>query len=72
MLVVTGWWLRAQVEENVNFGDHIVYLDIGGYNFMDGSFVEISLHTSEVPISATIYLFGSGLFALIGIARRKT
>jgi hypothetical protein len=40
-------------------GDHILFGDL------------TSLSVSAVPVPAAIYLFGSGLIALVGLARRK-
>jgi hypothetical protein len=33
--------------------------------------VAISLQTTPVPVPAAMWLFGSGVFGLIGVARRK-
>ena len=34
--------------------------------------VRLSVVSSPVPVPAAVWLFGSGLFVLIGISRRKT
>ena len=39
-------------------------------NFSDGSVLEVDVRV--VPVPAAVWLFGSGLLGLIGIARRKT
>ncbi len=38
-------------------------------NFSDGSIIEVDVQV--VPVPAAVWLFGSGLIGLIGIARRK-
>ena len=38
-------------------------------NFSDGSVLEVDV--SVIPIPATVWLFGSGLLGLVGIARRR-
>jgi len=38
-------------------------------NFSDGSVLEIDV--SVIPVPATVWLFGSGLLGLVGIARRR-
>ena len=38
-------------------------------NFSDGSVLEIDVQV--IPVPATVWLFGSGLLGLVGIARRR-
>ena len=49
---------------------------INGNPFVDGTFIGFSANfnfgqVEPVPIPATVWLFGSGLIGLIGVARRK-
>lgn len=49
---------------------------IGGSPILDGPFYEFNININfeklePVPVPAAVWLFGSGLFALIGLARRK-
>jgi hypothetical protein len=59
--------------ERITFGDSIVSFDfnelICPVNNCDGVFVKATIST--IPIPAAMWLFGSGLIGLIGIARRK-
>jgi len=55
----------------VTFGDDFVEVNFLGLNILNGSTIGIDLQTAVVPIPAAIWLFGSGLIGLIGIARRK-
>lgn len=45
-------------------------LEDGGFNLISG-FVDSSGSASAVPVPASVWLFGSGLLGLVGIARRK-
>jgi len=50
--------------------------DLGrAYGFTNGvgsgDFIQLTLEVTSVPIPTTVWLFGSGLIGLIGIARRK-
>jgi hypothetical protein len=56
---------------DVTFTEHTVRIQIGGLDFEPGSFVSVELLTSHVPIPPALWLFGSGLLGMIGIARRK-
>jgi hypothetical protein len=52
-------------------GDPMTSPALDGHNF---NFDILSLHVdsvSAVPIPATVWLFGSGLLGLAGVARRK-
>ena len=63
-------------------GNHISYAEFGAsrvvaWNDLPGVYPALSSQSyiaefSAVPIPATIWLFGSGLLGLIGVARRKT
>ena len=48
------------------------YLENNTYNvyFTDGSVLEIDVRV--VPVPAAVWLFGSGLLGLVGVARRKS
>ena len=43
----------------------------GGYAAMDNMVIEASNTPGSVPVPAAVWLFGSGLIGLIGVARRK-
>ena len=45
-----------------------VHLDIGSGN----SLYVTSIESSEVPVPAAVWLLGSGLLGLLGLARRRT
>ena len=45
--------------------------DIGPWANSDGPLIVANLKFSPVPVPAAVWLFGSGLIGLIGIARRK-
>lgn len=55
----------------VTFGDDFVEVNFLGLTILDGSTIAIDLQTAVVPIPAAVWLFGSGLIGLIGVARRK-
>ena len=47
---------------------------VAGYDMVDGPFVGYSAafsFTAPVPVPAAVWLFGSGLLGLVGVARRK-
>ena len=48
----------------IGFGEYT--LNLNGPNSYDGTF-----EVSSVPVPAAVWLFGSGLLGLIGVARRK-
>lgn len=49
---------------------HGDYLD-SGYNIVTASFNNATVDISAVPVPAAVWLFGSGLIGLAGIARRR-
>ena len=74
-----GYWSGTEFESSVDlFLDNAWLLDFdGGRSFTNGKIVPYyswAVHPGNVgavPVPAAIYLFGSGLLGLIGIARRK-
>ena len=56
-------------------GDLVIRLSaikgLGGNPLSQGQFDNVRLDFSPVPIPAAVWLFGSGLLGLIGVARRK-
>jgi len=44
---------------------------LGGNPLSQGQFDNVRLDFSPVPIPAAVWLFGSGLIGLLGVARRK-
>lgn len=67
--------LSAFSASNATFGSDFIELEIGGYDFAAGSFVQIDLETTHspaaVPEAGTIFLFGSGLAGLAAWRYRK-
>ena len=62
--------------DNVTFTDHAVTIDVAGYRFDNGSFIEILLETSAdepnpIPEPRTLALLGLGLVVLGVAARRR-
>jgi hypothetical protein len=66
-LAVTG-----NLESYINsFGNHGLFdvkahIDGGGFDY-----AQYELQSTVVPVPTAVWLFGSGLLVLIGIARRK-
>jgi hypothetical protein len=52
-------------------GADLVWADSAGFEIVQPDFVDGSVTISAVPVPAAVWLFGSGLLGLIGIARRK-
>lgn len=53
-------------------GDPIVWADGGGFEPpSQPTYVDGSVTVSAVPVPAAVWLFGSGLLGLIGVARRR-
>ncbi len=48
-----------------------VWLDANGGSYTGGHW-DINMQLSPVPVPAAVWLFASGLFAIIAVARRKT
>ena len=54
------------------FGDDFVTVDLGqGGGGELGWSATYTMETTVIPVPAAVWLFGSGLLGLIGIARRK-
>ena len=58
-----GFMLR-QVDETIDIH--------AGFGFIDPQIPTLTINYSPVPIPPALYLFGSGLLGLAGMARRKT
>lgn len=69
------YWSSVDISTNYAWG---LYFD-GGYqnsNYKPGSYYAWAVHSGDVgasivPIPSAVWLFGSGLLGLIGVARRK-
>ena len=57
VIAVCGWW---------NYGNCI-----GGTNVAPYTQVDFTYEVSNVPVPAAVWLFGSALIGLMGVARRK-
>jgi len=53
----------------ITFDAHSVTVNFASTSWAEGSSASIALET--VPIPAAVWLFGSGLIGLVGVARRK-
>jgi hypothetical protein len=73
--IITGYSVDTDLSGfsggEIAFIDHRVEIQIGSLMWSGGQFLDIGLETSIIPIPAAIYLFGSGLLGLAGIARFK-
>jgi len=54
---------------NSNFGD---WQDISGVSIPGVIFEGATINTTAVPVPAAVWLFGSGLLGLVGVARRRS
>ena len=57
------------VDKNGNVGDAYFAAHVGGFNA--GNNITSAKFATVVPVPAAVWLFGSGLLGLVGIARRK-
>jgi len=56
----------------LDFGNDFVTVDLGeGGGGEPGWSATYTMETTVIPVPAAVWLFGSGLLGLIGIARRK-
>ena len=64
----TGW-----SDTFLNFGPHSVSVNFQNFVSLDGTndIFEINITAQHVPIPGSVWLLGSGLLGLVGIARRK-
>ena len=79
-----GWYLHSDgtlrtggATVNVDTGNSLIYFahDTDYSQFIDTGYETYGTYlvrTSVVPLPAAVWLFGSGLIGLIGLARRKT
>ena len=70
------WHLETGGFSAVGFGEHITYVnDVGAeitiQSATDFSGPVVFGEVATIPVPAAVWLFSSGLFGLIGIARRK-
>jgi len=72
---------------NATWGIYVLDIDLADFNFLGSSPVETirlnignasavpsfigAYNTSPIPVPAAVWLFGSGLLGLVGVARRK-
>ena len=42
-----------------------------GFNYVNATWTGITITPTAVPVPAAVWLFGSGLLGLVGVARRK-
>ena len=76
MLTLTGsdhFILAVSTDGGANWSGNTGIVDVGAnsYNvvFSNGTVVEVDVQV--IPVPAAVWLFGSGLLGLVGIARRK-
>jgi hypothetical protein len=63
--------LVAFTPGRVSYTDHSVFLDFHGLSMFDG-YINVDLQFTAVPVPAAVWLFGSGLAGLIGLARYRS
>ena len=76
--------LGATFDGGLSWVEDIAVTDLGGFQynvkfFNEGSEMTVGLHAIDlteasipsVPVPASVWLFGSGLIGLVGVARRK-
>lgn len=74
-----GYWSATEYAPNTPYAWLFVTADDGGQGLQDVYGKDLSMHAwavqsgdvSAVPVPAAVWLFGSGLVGLIGVARRK-
>lgn len=67
---VQGVWSGSTNNQYTN-GQYLTYYQNGWIYDGDGYDVHFQTYASPIPIPASIWLFGSGLLGLVGMARRK-
>lgn len=67
------WFSRIQGNAYLHEGEDLMFLDAGSVNFGTSSdqYVSALVRVSAVPLPATVWLFGSGLIGLFGLAKYK-
>ena len=75
---ITGFQLTLNnvpgfTSSDITFGTDQIVIDIANLELDVGSFAIINLEVAHtvVPVPAAVWLFGSGLLGLVGVARRK-
>jgi hypothetical protein len=56
---------------NINSWDGMENLDLQNFWPAQGAISHVSIWTQPIPVPAAVWLFGSGLLGLIGVAKRK-
>lgn len=68
---ITGWGgdtsVRAQIQNNLS----ATTLQNGEAAWIEKKLGDVSLDVTLVPVPAALWLFGSGLLGLVGVARRR-
>lgn len=73
--VSTGFLFYAtDATTGATFNSYFSYFDGDDANFgyVSGGWLSFSATQTVVPVPAAVWLFGSGLLGLVGVARRKT
>lgn len=55
-----------------NHGASVSFLDVNSHGISGISYVGADYTITAVPVPAAVWLFGSGLLGLVGVARRRT
>jgi hypothetical protein len=59
-------------DSRISFSGDDIWINMSGLSLYDSNdSVTLSFTTSVVPLPAAVWLFGSGLLGLVGVARRK-
>jgi len=61
-----SWYLIG-----INDWDGMMDLDLQNFWPSNGAISHVSIWTQPVPVPAAVWLFGSGLIGLVGVARKK-
>ena len=72
--ILTNTGFSGTIVDNFSFNSNSITLDMSDSTRSQGSTLVYNIQTSlvVVPIPASIWLFGTGLFGLISMAKRKT
>lgn len=71
LFIQTGWLGVRHTQGNAYAGGQFLHQDFSPTTFTDLDLVFTEGLHAPIPVPAAIYLFGSGLIGLIGIARRR-
>ena len=69
--ILTNTGFNGTIVDNFSFDSNSITLDMSDSTRSKGSILVYSIQTSPVPIPASIWLFGTGLFGLLGVTKRK-